>query len=131
MDFSFSGGCCGCSTSPPTCTSSSSSSRDLFRDEETSGWLKAVWIIFLVFVPFLTALVYIIARGNGMAARAAAARGYATVSESDDYRPKASASPAEDIARRRRFWIPAPSARASTTPSRARRSETSSTAHSR
>ena len=71
---------------------------DLFRDEETSGWLKAVWIIFLVFVPFITALVYIIARGNGMAARAAAARGYATVSESDDYRPKASASPADDIA---------------------------------
>jgi hypothetical protein len=72
---------------------------DLFRDEETSGWMKAVWIIFLVFVPFLTALVYIIARGNGMAARAAAARGYATVSEVDDYRPKASSSPAEDIAK--------------------------------
>jgi hypothetical protein len=72
---------------------------DLFRDEETSGWMKAVWIIFLVFVPFLTALVYIIARGYGMAARAAAARGYATVSEVDDYRPKASSSPAEDIAK--------------------------------
>ena len=72
---------------------------DLFRDEETSGWLKAVWIIFLVFVPFLTALVYIIARGNGMAARAAASRGYATVSEVDEYRPKASSSPAEDIAK--------------------------------
>jgi hypothetical protein len=72
---------------------------DLFRDDETSGWLKAVWIIFLVFVPFLTALVYIIARGNGMAARAAASRGYATVSEVDDYRPKASSSPAEDIAK--------------------------------
>ena len=71
---------------------------DLFRDHKLSGWLKAVWVLFLIFVPFLTALVYIIARGNGMAARAASARGYATVSESDDYRPKASASPADDIA---------------------------------
>lgn len=71
---------------------------DLFRDRSSNGWVKAIWIIFLVFVPFLTALVYIIARGNGMAARAASARGYATVSESDDYRPKASASPADDIA---------------------------------
>jgi hypothetical protein len=72
---------------------------DLFRDETASGWVKALWIIFLIFVPFLTALVYIIARGKGMAARAAAARGYATVPESDDYHPQASATPAEDIAK--------------------------------
>ena len=39
---------------------------DLFRDHKLSGWWKAVWIIFLIFVPFLTALVYLIARGNGM-----------------------------------------------------------------
>ena len=42
---------------------------DLFRDHKLSGWWKAVWIIFLIFVPFLTALVYLIARGNGMAER--------------------------------------------------------------
>ncbi|GAA1950558.1 SHOCT domain-containing protein [Microbacterium deminutum] len=71
---------------------------DLFRDEKLSGWLKAVWIIFLVFVPFLTALVYVIARGSGMAERAAAARGY-TMPESDDYHPSASANPADDIAK--------------------------------
>ncbi len=45
---------------------------DLFRDHELSGWWKAVWIIFLIFVPFLTMLVYLIARGNGMAKRGAA-----------------------------------------------------------
>ena len=42
---------------------------DLFRDHKLSGWWKAVWIIFLIFVPFLTALIYLIARGNGMAER--------------------------------------------------------------
>jgi hypothetical protein len=39
---------------------------DLFRDHELSGWWKAVWVLFLVFIPFLTSLIYLIARGNGM-----------------------------------------------------------------
>ncbi len=42
---------------------------DLFRDRKLNGWWKAVWLIFLIFVPFLTALVYLIARGRGMAER--------------------------------------------------------------
>lgn len=70
---------------------------DLFRDEKLNGWFKALWIIALVFVPFLTALVYVIARGKGMAERARAR--YAGVAEVDDYKPSASASPAEDIAK--------------------------------
>lgn len=70
---------------------------DLFRDHELNGGYKALWVIFLVFVPFLTALVYVIARGKGMAARAGARRG--VVAEADDYRPAASPSPASDIAR--------------------------------
>jgi voltage-gated potassium channel Kch len=44
---------------------------DLFRDSELNGWGKAAWIIFLIFVPFLTALIYLIARGPGMARRQA------------------------------------------------------------
>jgi Mn2+/Fe2+ NRAMP family transporter len=42
---------------------------DLFRDPDTSGVLKAVWIICLIFLPFVTALVYLIARGNSMGER--------------------------------------------------------------
>lgn len=46
---------------------------DLFRDHLLSGWWKALWIVLLIFVPYLTALVYIIARGRGMAERQGAA----------------------------------------------------------
>jgi NADH:ubiquinone oxidoreductase subunit 6 (subunit J) len=45
---------------------------DLFRDHEMSGWGKAIWILFLVFLPFLTGLIYLIARGSGMRDRALA-----------------------------------------------------------
>ena len=45
---------------------------DLFRDRDLSGWVKALWIIALVFVPFLSALIYLIVRGRGMAERNAA-----------------------------------------------------------
>jgi ABC-type multidrug transport system fused ATPase/permease subunit len=45
---------------------------DLFRDHEMSGWGKAAWIIFLIFVPFLGTLIYLIARGSGMQQRALA-----------------------------------------------------------
>lgn len=43
---------------------------DLFRDHEISGWGKAAWVLFLVFIPFLTALIYLIARGSGIRDRA-------------------------------------------------------------
>lgn len=43
---------------------------DLFGDRHTSGWVKAAWILGLVVLPFLTAFVYLIVRGRGMAERA-------------------------------------------------------------
>ncbi len=70
---------------------------DLFRDHTLAGGWKALWIIFLVIVPFLTALVYVIARGRGMAARASIRRGVAP--ETDDYRPAAAANPTAEIER--------------------------------
>jgi ABC-type multidrug transport system fused ATPase/permease subunit len=42
---------------------------DIFRDPELNGWVKALWVLFLVFVPFLAAFVYLIARGKSMAQR--------------------------------------------------------------
>jgi Phospholipase_D-nuclease N-terminal len=45
---------------------------DLFRDHGMSGWGKAAWIVFLIFLPFLGALVYLIARHDGMRERALA-----------------------------------------------------------
>ena len=48
---------------------------DLFRDQDLSGWWKAIWIIFLIIVPFLSILIYVIARGRGMAERRQEAQG--------------------------------------------------------
>lgn len=44
---------------------------DLFRDRELSGWAKALWILALIFLPFLTAFIYVIVRGKGMTERQA------------------------------------------------------------
>ncbi|NOR04309.1 SHOCT domain-containing protein [Mycolicibacterium fortuitum] len=72
---------------------------DLFwRDHKTSGWVKAVWVVFLIVFPWLTALVYLIARGKGMSERAQAAA-VAAKQETDDYiRQAAGRSPAQEIA---------------------------------
>ena len=72
---------------------------DLFwRDHQTSGWIKAVWVIFLILFPYLTAIVYLIARGNGMAERARAAAQSAKKETDDSIKHAAGRSPAEEIA---------------------------------
>ena len=72
---------------------------DLFRDRDLSGWWKAVWIIFLIIFPFLTALIYLIARGRGMAERQAGEMRRAQV-ETDQYIQTVAgrSNPAEQIA---------------------------------
>jgi Short C-terminal domain/Phospholipase_D-nuclease N-terminal len=45
---------------------------DLFRDHSASGVEKTLWVLFLVFLPFLAVFVYLIVRGKGMGERAAA-----------------------------------------------------------
>jgi ABC-type multidrug transport system fused ATPase/permease subunit len=44
---------------------------DLFRDHDLSGATKTLWVVFLVFLPFLAVLIYLFTRGKGMAERAA------------------------------------------------------------
>jgi len=71
---------------------------DLFRDPDLGGGSKAIWILGLIFLPFLTAIVYVIARGRGMAERQKDAVKRAK-SETDSYiRGVAGKSPADQIA---------------------------------
>ncbi|MFE2552147.1 SHOCT domain-containing protein [Streptomyces sp. NPDC059355] len=42
---------------------------DIFRDHELNGWAKAGWLIFVILLPFLGVLVYVIARGKSMTQR--------------------------------------------------------------
>lgn len=70
---------------------------DLFRDHELSGWVKALWLIVLVLFPYLSAFVYLIARGRGMALRAQAAQAEAKQATDQYIRQVAGKSPAESI----------------------------------
>src|SRR4051794_16531451 len=70
---------------------------DLFRDYELSGWAKAAWVLFLVLIPFLTALIYLLARGDGMRDRAIKAQADAK-SHFDEYvRVQAHSAPADEL----------------------------------
>jgi ABC-type multidrug transport system fused ATPase/permease subunit len=44
---------------------------DIFRSHDMGGWAKALWVIFIIILPFLGVFVYLIARGGKMHERAA------------------------------------------------------------
>jgi hypothetical protein len=44
---------------------------DIFRSQDMGGWAKALWVIFVIILPFLGVFVYLIARGGKMHDRAA------------------------------------------------------------
>ena len=44
---------------------------DIFRSHDMGGWAKALWVIFIIVMPYLGVLVYLIARGGKMHERAA------------------------------------------------------------
>ena len=72
---------------------------DLFRDPDASGWAKAAWVIGLIVFPFLVMLIYLIARGKGMAERQAIAMRAARQSTDEYIQSVAgSSAPAEQIA---------------------------------
>ena len=70
---------------------------DLFSDHETSGWGKAAWVFFLVFLPFLTALIYLGVRGQGMRDRAIARQQEAQAQMDSYIRDTATTSPADEL----------------------------------
>jgi uncharacterized membrane protein len=70
---------------------------DIFRDHEMSGWAKAIWILFLVFIPFLTGLIYLIVRGSGMRDRAIKAQTDAKKHFDEYVREQAHTSPADEL----------------------------------
>ena len=47
---------------------------DIFRSEDLSGWGKAGWLMFILFIPFIGMLTYLIVRGHSMRERADAVR---------------------------------------------------------
>jgi Short C-terminal domain/Phospholipase_D-nuclease N-terminal len=72
---------------------------DLFGDSTLSGWAKAGWAILLIFVPWLGALIYLIARGRSMTERQMTAMAQRQA-EQDKYIQQvagASQTPAEQI----------------------------------
>jgi len=71
---------------------------DLFRNREMNGWIKALWIILLFAIPFLSLLVYIIVYGRGMAERQQAAVVTAQKDQENYIKQVAGTSPAEQIA---------------------------------
>ncbi|MET0862012.1 MAG: SHOCT domain-containing protein [Microbacterium sp.] len=72
---------------------------DLFRDRSLNGWLKAVWIIFLIFLPFITVLVYLIARGPSMAERSQRDAENSQRATTEYIREVAGSSSADEIAK--------------------------------
>jgi hypothetical protein len=42
---------------------------DLFRRHDISGWIKAIWVIALIILPYISVLAYLIFQGRGMAER--------------------------------------------------------------
>lgn len=76
---------------------------DLFRDSELGGFGKALWIIGLILLPFFTALVYVIARGRGMARRQQAAAQRMQTEAEAYIKQVAGKSPAEQIADAKRL----------------------------
>ena len=65
---------------------------DVFRDRELGGFAKALWMVALILVPFLSALIYLIARGRGMAERQAGAARQAQA-ETEQYIQSVAAAP--------------------------------------
>lgn len=71
---------------------------DIFRNHESSGWVKAGWLIFIFILPLLGMLIYVIANGKAMAQRDVAQYEVAAKAQQDYIRSVATASGGTDSA---------------------------------
>jgi Short C-terminal domain/Phospholipase_D-nuclease N-terminal len=70
---------------------------DIFRSHDLSGWAKALWVLFIIVIPYIGVLVYLIARGGKMHERAAAAAAQQQKAF-DSYVRQAAGTPGADTA---------------------------------
>ena len=71
---------------------------DVFRRRDIGGGMKAVWIIFVILLPYLGVLIYLIAEHNGMADRSEAQMQQVKAQQDDYIKSVAGSSPADQIA---------------------------------
>jgi hypothetical protein len=71
---------------------------DIFRRHDIGGWGKALWVVFIILVPFLGVLVYLIAQHDGMRDRSIE-QAKAQKAAFDDYVRDAAGGPATEIAK--------------------------------
>lgn len=71
---------------------------DLFRNHQMGGFAKALWILFLIFIPLISLLIYVIVYGKSMAERQQAAVVEAKQEQDAYIKQVAGTSPAEQIA---------------------------------
>src|SRR5690349_17369120 len=74
---------------------------DIFRSHDMNGWVKALWILFIIVLPYLGVLIYLIARGGKMKAHAMEAAKEQDAAMQDYIRQAAgtSSSPVDELHR--------------------------------
>lgn len=72
---------------------------DIFRSRDMSGWVKALWVIFVIVLPFLGILVYLIARGGKMQEHAVKGAEQQKQAFNSQVREVAGTSVADDLAK--------------------------------
>ena len=70
---------------------------DIFRRHDIGGWAKAFWVIFVIIIPFLGILIYLIAEGHGMAERNVKQAAQMQKQYDEHIKEVAGASPADEI----------------------------------
>lgn len=74
---------------------------DLFRDTSLSGWLKALWLVGLIFLPVLCLIAYLVARGDGMGVRREQRSNSHREAQDSSIRPVAVTSLSDEISKAR------------------------------